>query len=355
MSWTNRVKEYAFQYLLKWASRRRAIRSVLGEFRFQRRRRQWGKAPPDSLRVGLVQLQLEPVSSVAAYVRAVAAPLAELVAQDVDLVVYPEDAASQLLGLLPGLEDLGAAESVDQLLADVAGPDVSVADIFRFLGPITRRIYRETFSSLARLTGTWIVAGSAILPDGDRVFNVAHVFDASGRLAGSQKKLHLLELERQWGLAAGADLTLMKTPFGRLAVPICMDAMYFEPFRIMQARGVEVAALPAANPEPYNVWRVLRGPWARAQDCHLFVLHACMVGRFAGLELTGRSAVYAPVEVTPDGTGVVAQLPDADAPGVLVADLDLGALRRCRADMSRSLNPQLLVRYLPDLYRHPAP
>ncbi len=348
-SWTARVREYAFGYLLKWASRRRAIRSALSDFGFRSRSPFTGGPVPDRIRVALVQMELKPVTSVAEYVQMIARPLEKL-DQPVDLIVYPEDVATHLLGLVPDFGRLADADSVEDAVSAVAGEGIRVADVFRFLGPATRRIYRETFSSLARLTGSYIMAGTAILPEGNQVFNMAHLFGPGGRLVGTQKKLHLLPMERQWGLSTGDDISIFKSALGPLAMPVCMDATYFEAFRILDLKHVMIAGVPAANPEEYNVWKVLRGPWARAQDARLYVLHSCMVGRFAGLTITGRSAVYGPTAVTGNGTGVVAQLDDAHTPGLLVTELDMAALTAYRREHPHPVNMGLYGRYFPGIY-----
>ena len=347
--WLDRTREYGLKYLLHWTSRRSAVRSAVSQSSLGVRGRRPPEEPPESMRVALVQVELSLVDSVDAYVKLMARPLLEA-ADGIDLVVYPEDVSTHLLGLLPGFAEVSEADSLEQALEQAAGQGVTMDQVFEFIGPTVRRVYRETFSALARRTRTHIVAGTAILPQGGRLYNVAHLFGPDGKLLGTQKKLHLIPLERQWGIEPGENLEIFSTALGKLGMPVCMDATYYEPFRIMEMAGVEVAAVPAANPEEYNVWKVLRGPWARAQEAGMFVLHACMVGRLAGLHLTGRSAVYAPVEMTPDGTGVLGQMQGGDQGGLLVCDLDLKALREFRKDNPRPRNVHLYNRYFPRLY-----
>jgi predicted amidohydrolase len=263
-----------------------------------------------------------------------AAHVGDLVQRAVDrgagLIVFPEDTATGLLGMLPGF--------------DRAGPPggVSVADILTLAGPYVERVYTTVFSRLAARHRATIVAGTALLPRNGRVYNLAHVFGPDGSLIGVQPKIHLFPHEAGWGIAAGDDLRVWRTPHGRLAVPVCMDATYFETFRVAAKLGATVAAVPTADPDTYNVWKKRRGAWARAQDGGLPVVNACLFGAFAGITLTGRSACYAPLHATPDGSGILAEVADPDAEGVAVAELVGGPA---------PVAPPSLLQDLADAYR----
>ena len=235
--------------------------------------------------------------------------------QGAGLIVFPEDTATGLLGMLPGFDRMGAPSGV------------AVADIFAFAGPYVERVYRTVFSRLAARHRATIVAGTALLPRNGRVYNLAHIFGPDGSLLGVQPKIHLFPHEAQWGIAAGDDLSVFETEHGPLAVPVCMDATYFETFRVAAALGARSAAVPSADPDTYNIWKKRRGAWARAQDSGLPVINACLFGELAGIKVTGQSACYAPLEMTPDGTGILAEVADRDAEGVAVAELPEPAAR----------------------------
>ncbi|HHW14502.1 MAG TPA: nitrilase, partial [Firmicutes bacterium] len=231
-----------------------------------------------------------------------------------------------------------------------------IADLFRLLTPATRRVFETTFSELARAFGVYIIPGSAVLaePDG-RVRNIAYLFGPHGELIGRQPKVHLLPLEAEWGLSPGDRFSVFATPLGRIALPVCMDMTYFESFRILSQLGAEIVAIPSANPEPWNLWLVLRGLWPRVQESEVYGLLASAVGSFLGLEFTGRSSAFAPLPLTADGTGVVAQAASESGEEILVADLDLEALRRYRRDseVRAGFNRDLYRHYLPAVYRLP--
>lgn len=306
----------------------------------------------DRVRVAAVQMRLELLSRPEDYADLVHGYVREAVAAGAGLICFPEDAATHLVGLLPDIEQAAAGGSVADALQELGG-ELQVADIFRFIGPATLRIYRTVFSTLAAAYGVWIAAGSALLPTQQgRVVNRAHLFDPAGRLIASQDKCHLMPMEAEWGLSPGADLQVVDTPLGRLGLPVCMDATYFETFRILALQGAQIVIVPTADPAEYNYWLALRGAWPRSQESQVFAVHSCMVGELLGLKLTGRSAVFAPLALTPHGDGVLAQVDDPEKPGVAVADVDLAALAELQRTepVAAGLNPALYRRYLPAAY-----
>ncbi|MDI3297787.1 MAG: nitrilase-related carbon-nitrogen hydrolase [Bacillota bacterium] len=266
------------------------------------------------------------------------------------LIAFPEDVATGLVGLLPGIDAL-AAQAERALRGELPpGEAPRVADVFAAVGPAAEELYRSVFAALARETGAWVAAGSANLPGEDGcVYNMAHLFAPDGRLLGRQPKAHLLPLEAAWGLVPGRELQVWELPWGRLAQPVCMDATYFETFRIARGLGADVVVIPSANPErPYNEWTAARGIWPRVQESQVYGIQASMVGSFLGVELSGRSGLFAPLALSPRGDGVLARLDDPYQEGVAAAVLDLAALDayRTRHPLGARLNRAVVRRLL---------
>ena len=269
------------------------------------------------------------------------------------LVAFPEDNNLSLLGMLPGVEEMGEAVNGDEPgAAPAAGaPEISVADVIRYAGPVMAPFLETLYSTLAAAYGLYIMAGSFLLPDGERVVNRSFLYGPDGGLIGRQDKVHLMPIEAEWGISAGTEFNLFETPAGRMAAPVCMDATYFETFRILELQGAEIVILPIANPEPYNYWLALRGIWPRVQECPLYGIKSALVGRVLGFEFTGRAGIFAPVELTPDSSGVLAEVESPHGEGMAVAEIDLDALRDLRsAHPWRDSNPALYRRYFPRLY-----
>ncbi|MDR7438145.1 MAG: nitrilase-related carbon-nitrogen hydrolase [Armatimonadota bacterium] len=348
MSRLDRAKAAALRAWLWWASRPHRVRALV-------RRHRLPRAPqPSGVRVtaAAVQMELRLAASAGAFIGQVAGLTADAIGRGAQLVVFPEDCGTALVGLLPGIAGGGPHEDVDSAVRRLAGPGARVADVLAAVGPALGRIFAATFSEIARATGAWVVAGSTMLPVAGGVGNVAFLFGPDGREAGRHVKCHLIELEERWGLRTGDDLQVYHTPVGRLALPICMDATYFETYRILALRGAEIVCVPTADPQPYNVWKALRGPWPRTQESLVYSVHACLVGRAFGLQLTGRSALFAPLELTPDASGVMARAASADSQEVVVGALDLQALRSLRAHHPalKALRPDLYRRVFPAVY-----
>lgn len=265
------------------------------------------------------------------------------------LIAFPEDNGTQLLGMLPGFQDL--ANGAD--MAEAGGPDgIAPGDVFRFVAPYARRAFLATFGELARAYAVTIVSGSIRLPAEDgRLVNVAYCFGPDGSILGSQEKLHLMPVEERWGFVPGHDLTVLGRDDYGLAFPICHDATFFETFRVAAADGADVVVVQAANPEEYNQWYALRGIWPRVQESGVYGIASHLVGDFLGLRLTGRSGLYAPLDLTPAVDGVLAQASDHSSEEVVVADLNLAALADWRRRNPRPLPVEEILRRLPESYK----
>ncbi len=307
-------------------------------------------ARPSRIRVAAVQMRLEFVRDARTYADKVCRLAREAVERGAQLVVFPEDSATPLIGLVPGVERLAAA-GIDSAVSRMGGRDAKVADVFRSISPAVRRIYETTFSTLARAFRVYIITGSAFLEDDDgRMRVIGYFYGPDGGLIARQRKLHLLPLEARWGFEPGTELEVLDTPLGRLAFPICMDATYFETFRIARLRGADIVVVPSANNEEFSLWRTMRGIWPRVQESQVLGVSAAAVGRILGIPFTGRSALLAPLEMTPAGDGVIAQAETYDREEVVVGDLDLDALQRFRAENPLDFNVGLYEKHLPALY-----
>jgi len=135
--------------------------------------------------------------------------------------------------------------------------------------PIEEGIKR-IISLLAKEYGIYIYSGSYILKEKDEIYNAGSLFGPEGNLIGTQKKIHLTDFEVKLGIKRGRKMEVYSLPFGKVVCPICMDATYFETFRIARERGADIAILPIANLEEYNLWKALRGIWPRVQESYLY-------------------------------------------------------------------------------------
>lgn len=305
---------------------------------------------PSRVRVAAVQMRLDIIKDARSYAERIYGLTKSAVDKGAQLVVFPEDSGTPLVGLLPGIDKL-AAKGIDAAVADVAGEDVKVCEVFRVISPAVKRIYETTFSTLARAFRVYIITGSAFLEDDDGKMRViGYFYGPDGELIARQRKLHLVPMEAAWGFEPGSELEVVDTPLGRIAFPICMDATYFETFRIARLRGADIVVIPSANSEEYLFWRTMRGIWPRVQESQVLGVSAAAVGNLLGIPFTGRSGLLAPLEMTPSGDGWLSRAASFDQEEVVVADLDLDALRRFRDENPLDFNVRLYERYLPALY-----
>jgi predicted amidohydrolase len=197
--------------------------------------------------------------------------------------------------------------------------------------PVVRRL-----RGLASELGAWILCGSAILRSGhagdDRAANRSILIGARGEVVASYDKLHVYDVDlptgERWRESAavrpGEAAVIADAPWGRMGLTVCYDLRFPQLFRVLAKAGASIITVPAAFTVPTGQahWEVLLR--ARAIETGCFILAPAQGGTHAdGRATWGRSMVVAP-------WGEVLAALDNDAPGVLFADLDLGAVERAR-------------------------
>ena len=351
----NGWKEKLFQRYLIWSCRpakiRRYLRAILPSLPLP------DPVDRQKVRVAALQVKLELCQNPIAFADLIHRRVKEASSAGARLVVFPEYLNLLLFGVLPGFEQLEQdyiSEAEDSKPAAGEGGDeqISLPDLFRFMTPGVLPLLTTLFSALATAYRLYIMAGSYTLAANGSVTNRAFLYGPDGKLIGIQDKVHLLPVEEEWKLKRAKNFKIFDTSIGRLAMPVCMDATYFETFRILENRGAEIVALPIANLESYNYWLALRGIWPRVQESPLFGIKSALVGSIAGLIFTGRAGIFAPLELAPNGDGVLAEVDHFDHEAMAVADLNLKALQELRQDHPwRDRNPALYGHYLPKIYQ----
>ena len=227
---------------------------------------------------------------------------------------------------------------VDAVLAQVATvdadlvvlPELWATGFFAFgryaEDALRRDALLERCGALARERRITFHAGSHVeRGDGGALHNTAAVFDASGALVATYRKVHL------WGHGTGEATMLVAgdevvvTPLAGLSAGLttCYDLRFPEQYRALTDRGAEVVITVSAWPAARVAdWELLNRARAVEGACLVVACNGC--GEDSGTALGGRSVV-----VGPDG-GVLAAA--GDGPEVLVADVDPAAIARRRAD-----------------------
>src|SRR5262245_55135137 len=110
-------------------------------------------------------------------------------------------------------------------------------------GPLT-----DPIAEIARDRSMWIVGGSVAEAADAHVFNTSCLFDPSGEIVASYRKIHLFDVElpgqpplREPTLfSAGEELVTHDTDLGRLGMSICYDLRFPELYRGLMALGAEI-------------------------------------------------------------------------------------------------------------------
>lgn len=273
--------------------------------------------------------------------------LAERAAEEgAQLIAFPENIHLPLYGLLPGIEKKFSGDG----RKDDDGEKMRAA--LMLLGPFVKGIYFLTFSSIARLYEMYVMGGSITVPENGELYNTAYLFGPDGKLIGSQKKLHVTPDEEAFGLKTGDELAVFRLPFANVAFPVCMDATYFETFEIAREKRADIVIIPIANMEEYDFYRALRGIWPRVQESRVYGIKSALVGRVAKFYFTGKAGVYAPLDLTENRDGVVKEAEHYLGDDVIIAPLDIEALRKYRLEdeLLRDRNEALYRKYFSRLY-----
>jgi predicted amidohydrolase len=213
-------------------------------------------------------------------------------------------------------------------------------------GPRTDRL-----AEIAREHRMWIHGGSVLELDGEpgeaKVFNTSVLFDREGELIARYRKIHLFDADppgavpsrESFLFAAGDEVVVADTEFGRLGMSICYDLRFPELYRSLIVQGATMVFVPAAFREETGRahWDVLLR--ARAVEDQCFVVAAAQSGTWGppGRERHNHGNSLA---VDPWGR-VLARA--ADGVGLTCVDLDLDEVRRVRdvlpALRHRRMNP----------------
>lgn len=240
------------------------------------------------------------------------------------------DAAAQgaRIAVLPEYLSLELAATFD--VATQADLHASLAAIQRY-----RDDWLALYARLAKERDLHIVAGSFLLAQGDgRYRNRSDVFAPQGAHAW-QDKLQLTGFEKGLGVIDGGDaLKVFDLDGVRSGVSVCYDTEFPLPVRAQAEAGARLLLVPSCTDTEAGATRVRVGCLARALENRLFVAQAVTAGEAPwspALDInTGEAAIFAPMDRGLPADGVVVQTTGDQV--WAVADLDLDALDRSRAD-----------------------
>ncbi len=237
-------------------------------------------------------------------VRDLADEVARMLADDprIQMIVYPE------IHLFGGSD---IADDANEWLADVAEP---------LSGPRVAAL-----AGIAARHRIWLVPGSLPEAAGGKIFNTAVVFDPTGRLVASYRKVFPWRPYEAW--TPGSEWVTFDVPdVGRFGLSICYDSWFPESTRQLGWLGAEVVL---------NLVKTVGAD--RAQELVLARANA-IVNQvyFLSLNAAGPVGAGRSTYVDPDGD-VLTEAPDAE-PTITVLELDLDRVSEIRDHGTAGLN-----------------
>ncbi|WP_375407859.1 carbon-nitrogen hydrolase family protein [uncultured Methylobacterium sp.] len=185
----------------------------------------------------------------------------------------------------------------------------------------------------ARDLGIVVQIGSLAILNGDKVANRAFLIDATGAITAAYDKLHLYDVDlpngERWRESSiytgGACAVVAETPWAPIGLAICYDLRFPALYRALAEAGASILTAPACFTRQTGEahWHVLHR--ARAIETGSFMISAAQGGRHEdGRETYGHSLIV-------DPWGRVLADAEGDAPGIILAEIDLARVADARA------------------------
>ena len=192
----------------------------------------------------------------------------------------------------------------------------------------------KAYQALANELDIWLLVGSLVvkLEDDSRMANRGFLIDPSGAVTASYDKMHMFDVDLEGGeqyresknYRPGDRAVVTDTPWGRIGMTICYDVRFPYLYRALAKAGAGILTVPSsfARTTGKAHWHTLLR--SRAIETGCFVLAPAQCGDHEdGRQTYGHALIVAPWgEVLADA---------GEEPGVIVADLDMGAVDRARA------------------------
>lgn len=197
--------------------------------------------------------------------------------------------------------------------------------------------------------GIWLLIGSLALLSDDpagRFVNRSFLIAPDGQIAARYDKIHMFDAvpvageayRESSGYRPGQGAALAHTPFGGVGMTICYDMRFPELYLRLARAGASILTAPSAFTRPTGAahWEVLLR--ARAIETGCFVLAPAQCGEHAATDGRARTTYGHSLVVSPWGE-VIAD--GGDAPGVVMADLDLAEVEKARIRVPSLIGAQV--------------
>lgn len=220
-------------------------------------------------------------------------------------------------------------EFITTQLMSLPGQTRTIRDLPQFT-----EAYTSLFRGLAEESGMYIIGGTHVIEDNNKLYNVAHTFCPDGRIV-AQPKLHITPTEvEEWHITPGEGLQVFTTAKGTvIAVLTCYDIEFPEIVRIAKAKGADVIFCPSCTDDVHGFHRVRYSCHARAIENQVYIVTSGTVGALPTVDFMranyGQAAVITPNDI-PFPPGGILMEGDRNQDMIITADLDLSLLKEVR-------------------------
>lgn len=263
--------------------------------------------PRRRVRVGVVQLAMQPMSGPEAFFEHASFFLEAMAGYGADFVCFPEYVNAPLMA---PWKTAGAPAAIRHL-AELTAPT------------------RDFFSREAVAKGINIITGSMPVVENDRLYNVVYLCRRDGTVE-EQRKIHATPSEEsEWQMSGGDRLEVFEADSGKVGILICYDVEFPELGRLLAAEGLQILFVPFCTDTASGFHRVRYCAQARAIENECYVVAVGSVGNLPGVANMdfqyARSAVFTPSDYDFPENAILTEAP-AGLETALIADLDLGHL-----------------------------
>jgi len=188
-----------------------------------------------------------------------------------------------------------------------------------------------------------------LVPDEGKYFNRAYVIDSKGNVVGYYNKAHLTLGEREkLSVAAGNEIKIFDTEYGKIAVAICYDVYFPEFFTSLTQLKPDIIFFPSLQRSDHEMASeaILK---TRAMDTQAYIVRSSF-GRETNLPWKSGMVFGQSCIVHPDGT-ILANAGHYEGFAIAYIQVPFDWQRqRCEGYPSRSVRKFLNEDRKPDLY-----
>jgi predicted amidohydrolase len=261
------------------------------------------------VRLGLVQWQMRPYSSLKELMEQAEYFVDALSAYKSDFVLFPEFFNAPLMA---------------------AYNDLTESEAIRKLAEFTTPMVQE-FSKLSISYNINIITGSVPeLVDGI-LYNVGYLCKRNGTVERFEKIHVTPDEERIWGMKGGNKIKTFETDCGKIGILICYDVEFPELSRLLALEGMSILFVPFLTDTQHGYSRVRHTSQARAIENECYVAIAGSVGNIPKVHNMdmhyAESMVFSPCDFQFPPSGIIASAtPNTEM--VLISDVDIDLLKQ---------------------------